>query len=587
MRIEIGKYAGFCRGVKRAVDGAFSYASRNRNVFCDGEIIHNPQTLKLLKEHGVKTLSDEEIKQTDISDGTVIIRAHGIPPKRRHFLKSKTTKIVDLTCPDVAKVQSVIKKYNKLGYRIVIYGKSEHPEVVGLRGFADESIVISSEEDAKNITLGGKTLLVSQTTMSEKTFEKISEIVEAKSDGYVGINTICPATEQRQKEAEEMSLRNDIVIVVGGKHSSNTKRLYEIASSKTKAILVSEPEEITKEDLALAKRIGITAGASTPDYIIDECVEQIKSLKANAFGKIVKTVALFGLYSNLFFAISASLLSFAVCEILSLKQTFDTIAIISLYYLSMSLLNSYTNRNAQKIYDAPRAKFMNKHKYIFTAIFLLSIIASAVFAIKAGQNVFILTLFSLTLGVAYNFSYFPASQNTKMNSRLFFFKASNLPAAKSLIISAAVTVLLNGLPILKHYDNFNSFLSTLSLNGYLGVLFSCALVFMLTFTRQALFEIRSVQSDKIAGVSNLLSIVNENLLRNALHILSIFVLLAMLAGVILGYYPVAHSKYFVAVTGNYGLVLLSKNRLILSSAIILETLAEANVVLAGLLSLWF
>ncbi len=269
--------AGFCMGVRRAVETTLDMVEKNNgHIATFGPLIHNPQVLERLKSQGVNIL-DEIPEQVD---GTVIIRAHGVPPQKKKKLENSGAIVEDATCPRVLKVQAIIDKYKKQGRQTVIIGDRDHAEVEGLMGYAGSPCqVVSSLADVETMELSGPYIIVSQTTQDEQAFETIkNEIIRRFPDGKV-FNTICDSTHKRQEEVRRLCDEVQALVVVGGKTSANTTRLGEIAEGMGCPVFMVE----TEDDLDLAaikkySRVGVTAGASTPNWVISQVVEVLKKL---------------------------------------------------------------------------------------------------------------------------------------------------------------------------------------------------------------------------------------------------------------------------------------------------------------------
>ena len=232
--VTTAKSAGFCFGVKRAVDMVYDEAKKGERVYTLGPIIHNQQVVEDLEKKGVKVIDSVN----DINNGydaTVIIRSHGVPEKVIKALREKNVNIVDATCPFVLKIHKIVKEASQNGKTIVIIGSDNHPEVEGIKGWCvNEPVVLESVEEAENYTVDGakKLCVVSQTTFNYKKFKDIVDILSKKSYDIDVMNTICNATEERQTEAGTIARQSDAMLVIGGKHSSNTQKLYEICSSR-------------------------------------------------------------------------------------------------------------------------------------------------------------------------------------------------------------------------------------------------------------------------------------------------------------------------------------------------------------------
>ncbi len=278
-RIMLATTAGFCFGVRRAVSEAEKIAENStETINTYGELIHNSQEVDRLKRKGLVPVEDIE----SIKSEHVIIRTHGVGQDILDKIAEKSCKITDLTCPYVKKIHNIAKKYCKMGIKTVIIGDGRHPEVVGIRQRCSENSVIVSEPEqvAEAITSDEEIVVVGQTTLSRKTFDEIvREILNINKNAQI-FDTICAATAERQAEAEKIAAEADVFFVVGGMHSSNTKKLYEVAKKACENTYHIEcASDITKEMLNGKKNIGITAGASTPDQIIKEVFYTMENLK--------------------------------------------------------------------------------------------------------------------------------------------------------------------------------------------------------------------------------------------------------------------------------------------------------------------
>ena len=271
--VTTAKSAGFCFGVKRAVDMVYDEAKKGERVYTLGPIIHNQQVVEDLEKKGVKVIDSVN----DINNGydaTVIIRSHGVPEKVIKALREKNVNIVDATCPFVLKIHKIVKEASQNGKTIIIIGSDNHPEVEGIKGWCvNEPVVLESVEEAENYTVDGakKLCVVSQTTFNYKKFKDIVDILSKKSYDIDVMNTICNATEERQTEAGTIARQSDAMLVIGGKHSSNTQKLYEICRKECEnTYFIQTLDDLDLKQLQSFRSVGITAGASTPNNIIEE-----------------------------------------------------------------------------------------------------------------------------------------------------------------------------------------------------------------------------------------------------------------------------------------------------------------------------
>lgn len=268
-------------GVRRAVETTIGLVEAGKGKIATfGPLIHNPQVLEMLEKHGVDVISaiPEEIS------GTVVIRAHGVPPEEKEKLESTGAFVEDATCPRVLKVQAIIARYKKEGFATVIIGDKDHAEIKGLMGYAgDTGQVVSCEREIDNLDLHGPYIIVSQTTQDEALFHALkNKILKRHPDGKV-FNTICDSTHKRQEEVRQLCEKVDALIVVGGRNSANTQRLGEIAQGLGCPVFMVESEEdLDLEKIAAFGTVGVTAGASTPNWVINSIVEVLENLKANS-----------------------------------------------------------------------------------------------------------------------------------------------------------------------------------------------------------------------------------------------------------------------------------------------------------------
>ena len=277
MQILLAEHAGFCFGVERAIKIVEDTASEKENVVTLGPIIHNPQVVENLKKRGVNaTESLNEISK----DNTVIIRSHGVPKDTQKNIKQKTNNLVDATCPFVKKAHGAASTLSDESYDVVIFGEKDHPEVEGIISYVQgRYFVVSSEEDIKKIPKLNKCGLIAQTTQNMDIFSNIKKHLERKCNELKVINTICNATTLRQEAAKMLAKQVDLMLVIGGKNSANTTRLFKICSEICRNTYhIETKDEIELSYLDGVNKIGITAGASTPKYLIDEIIEFIKEV---------------------------------------------------------------------------------------------------------------------------------------------------------------------------------------------------------------------------------------------------------------------------------------------------------------------
>ena len=280
MKIIIEDNAGLCFGVKRAINMTEEELKKSsKDIFSYGPLIHNPQVVKEFETRGLKSID----KISEIDNGRIIVRSHGIPKSTERFIKDKELTLIDCTCPYVKSVHKRVEEFHNKGYNIVIIGDSSHPEIIGINGYCNnEAVIINDIDEIQNISLMDKVCVVSQTTNTVEKFDEISNAIKEKVPNVEIFNTICNATKVRQNSTAEIAKQVEAMLVIGGYESSNTIKLYEISRRHCKNVFHIE----TIEDLSLQKiskfnTIGITAGASTPDWIIEEAVKAMDNLNDN------------------------------------------------------------------------------------------------------------------------------------------------------------------------------------------------------------------------------------------------------------------------------------------------------------------
>lgn len=276
LNIYVAKNSGFCFGVKRALKKAYEVADQEKSeIYTYGPLIHNNQVISKLEDLNVRSVDSIEKAQ----NSTLIIRSHGIPLNIYDDAEKNDVQVIDATCPFVRRVQEIAKEYHDKGYDIVIIGNPNHPEVIGIKGWCDNKAYIIEEiEQVKDIPFLDKMCVVAQTTITLEKWSSIINELKKKSDDIKEFNTICAATKTRQEASAEIAKKVDVMIVIGGYHSSNTQKLYLICKDYCKnTIHIETVDELRLEKLEGCNNIGITAGASTPDWIINDVIKKIEN----------------------------------------------------------------------------------------------------------------------------------------------------------------------------------------------------------------------------------------------------------------------------------------------------------------------
>ena len=278
MEVLLADEYGFCFGVERAVEMVEDALDQGDTVRTLGPLIHNEQEMNRLGQYGVTTISEPvQIKRGE----TAVIRAHGVTPQVQKELEEKSSKVVDATCPFVTRVQKLASRAASENRHVIVVGNPDHPEMIGVKGYAPEhAFIVKDAEEISHLPKLIKPLVVSQTTIKAQTFFDAAEAVKAKTDDEVQvINTICSATRDRQDAARALAGEVDAFYIIGGNHSSNSRKLLTVCKEQCeKSFLIETEEEINSEDLTGVKRVGVTAGASTPEWLIKKVIERLKEI---------------------------------------------------------------------------------------------------------------------------------------------------------------------------------------------------------------------------------------------------------------------------------------------------------------------
>jgi (E)-4-hydroxy-3-methyl-but-2-enyl pyrophosphate reductase len=278
MQVLLAEEYGFCFGVERAVEMVEGALSEGATVRTLGPLIHNTQEIQRLEDGGVRTIN----APAEVSAGeTAVIRAHGVTPEVQRELESRAERVIDATCPFVTKVQKLAERAAREGRDVVVVGSPDHPEMIGVKGYApDRAYVVRDASEVASLPPLHAPLVVSQTTLKLSTFLEAADAVRAKADSEPQVvNTICSATRDRQDAARALAGHVDAFYVIGGKHSSNSLKLLSVCKEQCeRSFLIETPEEINAEDLGGAKRVGVTAGASTPNWLIDRVVARLREI---------------------------------------------------------------------------------------------------------------------------------------------------------------------------------------------------------------------------------------------------------------------------------------------------------------------
>jgi (E)-4-hydroxy-3-methyl-but-2-enyl pyrophosphate reductase len=509
LKLKLAKTAGFCMGVRRAVEMVLDAANKQEGlIYTYGPLIHNPQVLEILAEKGVTVFDDT----SDCKSGSIVIRAHGVPPQAKQALVDAGFTIIDATCPRVIKVQTIISKYARQGYAAIIVGDKDHPEVAGLLGYAEGAgCVISHLDDLDELPSLERAIVVAQTTQDAHFFDRISRTIAGRFPHFKVFNTICDSTLKRQTEVREMAKSVDAVVVVGGRNSANTQRLALVAEQEgVPAFHVESETELDCEAIEPLDSVGITAGASTPNWVIKKVYRTLEALprEARRWHLVVFRIQRWLLLSNLYLAAGAGCLSYACALLSGIRPSFASALMATCYVLSMHILNNFIGREAVRYNDPDRASFYGHNRLILLTISIISGTVGLFMAFTLGLlPFFILCIISL-LGILYKVKLIPG--RPKIGKKVQ--RISDVPGSKTVLIALAWGIVTVALPHL-----------SVSLKITTTMIFVSLWASGMAFVRTAFFDILDMQGDRIVGQESLPIVLGEKkTLRILKQLLTIF-----------------------------------------------------------------
>jgi 4-hydroxy-3-methylbut-2-enyl diphosphate reductase len=570
VKVKVAKNAGFCMRVRRAMDLVLK-AARDRQpeeiIYTYGPLIHNNQVLEILERRGIRCSKD----LTEAEEGgRIAIRAHGIPPQERKAIKDKGFKIINATCPRVGKVQGIIKKHSLKGYDIVIVGDDNHAEVIGLKGFANgRAHVLKTPEEVDRLPSMDKLLVVAQTTQDERAFKTIAGLLEERYPETIVYNTICDSTHNRQEEVRALCNEVDAMVVVGGRHSGNTKRLAEIAAATgIPTFHIETEEELDRERLQDFEIVGVTAGASTPHWLLRRVVHELESIQPRGvkpLGRNFEHYLRFFLQSNLYVAGGAGCLSYAAAVLQGIKPRLADFFITFFYVFAMHVLNRYADKASRFSYPS-RAALYERYRFGFFLASLSGVSAALIIANAQSKSVFFALLAMTGLGLLYSVRIFPESWLRVVRVA----KLKDIPASKTIFVAGGWSVVATLLPALREGNNLN-----------FKAFFAFSAVFALVFLRSALFDIVDIQGDRLVGEETLPIVIGEKRTRRLLVYLVSGLAIAFVVAPFLGL--ATGFSYILLITCGYmGLSLfIHRRELLRPGSLRFETLVENSFYLSG------
>jgi len=569
VKVVLASTAGFCIGVRRALEMVLKAINENQpKIYTYGPLIHNPQVLELLRERGITILQPGEA----VPAGLVVIRAHGIPPQERRLLEQAGGRIIDATCPRVAKVQAIIRRWAAKGSDTLIVGDADHPEVRGLMGYTeDRGYVVSTSRDVTELPDLDELIVVAQTTQSESQFEARVREIAARFPQAQIFNTICDATASRQAEVQELSRQAEALVVVGGRNSGNTQRLVEISQGTgIPTYHVETEQELDLVEISRYQTVAVTAGASTPNWLIGNVVNTLKhawAFRPGSWTNYLYRAWRFFLKSNLYVAIGAGSLSYTSSLLQQVEPQFTYFFVAFFYVYAMHLLNHFTDK-ASKLNDPVQTMFYGRHRrFLLVTGFLSALIALGLGA-YLGPWPFIFVLVMSGIGLMYGFKIIPE----RLAQLTGIYRLKEIPGSKTMFTAVAWGVLAALIPVV---------CSDQEISGATAIAFF--FVAGMIFIRSGLFEIMAIEGDRVVGKETLAIALGKERTFTLLVFGSLAFVAMLLGAAWAGVIP--SLGYTLSLSGLYMLgYLILYHQGMMESSLMLESLVEGNMILAGVLA---
>lgn len=483
MKVLVAKTAGFCWGVRRAMDAVLEASARNEGgaVATLGPLIHNPQALELLKKRGVGVQEDSESFQK----GTLVVRAHGIPIGQLRTLKARQSageiSLVNATCPEVAKVHAKIRKWSSKGYFTVILGTHGHAESVAHESYAQHgSRIVSSLEEANTLSDAQlkQVLIIAQTTFTGRDFDLIVDALRSRAGDMIIEKTICKDTTTRQGEAQEIAQKVDAVVIVGGKNSSNTRHLAELARSYGKPCqFVEVASELDLSAFKGIETVGVLAGASTPTWLVEDIVDALAQTQSRG-GRIWK-LAQDALSRPLFLGLGAGLTTLGIHTWMGSPKTWEYPLITGTYVFAMYLLAPFLDPQGLGAKGPSRARMLARSRSVMITLGSLSLLTSTLVASLQSWGSLLLLAMASFLGLGYK-------RKLRLGSRQVSLAA--IPGSKDVAIALALAVVAVAMPLWHHGWQWD-------FQTWAGIFQVAALA----FAHSAVHNIKEMQNDQILG----------------------------------------------------------------------------------------
>lgn len=570
MKVKVAYLSGFCMGVRRAVNMVYSLAKINtrKKIYTYGPLIHNPEVLENLKKKGIFSIgSPEEADKNSI----IVIRAHGVPPQVRKDLADSGAEICNATCPDVMKVQGLVKKYAGKDYLVIIVGDKGHAEVTGLMGFAgDKGIVISSVEEISNIPAGRSGIAVlAQTTQDTNLYNDITAKILAKFPDAKIFHTICKSTLKRQAETIRLAKGVDAMIVLGGKDSANTQRLFCICKNLCPdTFYVEKIQDLDMDKILKYKKVGITAGASTPNWQIKELVTALKENANEKRFKILKKInalIYFVVRTNIFIAIGAAVLSYMATKFLKIQNPSLLYPIIAgLYVFSMHTFNKLFDKTLGELEDPTRIAFFDSHHEELKILSIATMACAIIASLMLGFAAFLTMLIASVAGISYSTKFFPKHWPVR--------RLKDIHLSKDLLVSLAWTSVIVFLPLFGSSHSIPLFL----------IIFTFLYIFMLVLIRCLTYDLLEIHADRMVGRESLVVCKGKSFTKRTIVYLTTITAIMVLAAVLYNLIP--GFGYFLPLLSLYSLIYLSLyHKRHFSQEVMFDLIVDGKFIIGGII----
>ncbi len=575
-------------GVRRALNLTLdcAFGSRRRSgarpgdLYTLGPLIHNPQVVSLLRDHGIEPV---EAPEDAGAGGTVVIRAHGISPAMRRRLKDCGVRVCDATCPRVARVQAIVKRKAGEGALVLIAGDAGHAEVVGIEGYADgHARVVSSPDEIGRIDVSrfewfdpNRVCLVAQTTQHRTRFDEMARAVRERWPAAEVFDTLCNSTDERQAEAVDLARWADALVVVGGRDSANTARIVDVArGTGTPTFHVETADELDETELAQFKNVGVTAGASTPNWLIQDAVDKLKMVQSarpgllNAVWRVTRVLLQLSTDLGLIVSAGAGCMTYAACRLQNVPGSAPLYVLASLYVFAMVLFNNLAGQTVAVFSEPRRARFYSAHRRAITGTALGAAFCAVLLALVEGWLPFVMIIVAIGLGISYILPWFPGRLMKLLHER----RLRNIPASKDVASAFGWATVCAVVPFLAS-------------GGRPAAGTAVAFVFVATivFIRSVLTDVRRIQGDRLVGHETIPTVVGITATKIVLGVLATLVASLLIVASILGWTPRVGYGLVACVLYACGYLYLYHERIIFQG-LSFETVVDSNFLLAGLVA---